>query len=65
MQGVKQQMVWKPSNEQMNIWSSITSTSITADHLSAVLRISNWEIQPDFNAHVQAQDRLEFLLLNK
>ncbi|XP_074501494.1 general transcription factor II-I repeat domain-containing protein 2A-like [Sebastes fasciatus] len=35
-------------------------SSITDDHLSAVLRISTSDIQPDFNALVQAQSRLDF-----
>jgi len=35
-------------------------SSITDDHLSAVLRISTSDIEPDFRALVQAQDRLDF-----
>lgn len=35
-------------------------SSITDDHLSAVLRIATSDIQPDFNALVQAQDRLDY-----
>ena len=35
-------------------------SSITDDHLSAVLRISTSDIQPDFNALVEAQARLDF-----
>uniref|UniRef100_A0A8P4KHA8 General transcription factor II-I repeat domain-containing protein 2A n=1 Tax=Dicentrarchus labrax TaxID=13489 RepID=A0A8P4KHA8_DICLA len=40
-------------------------SSITDDHLSAVLRISTSDNQPDFNALVQAQNRLDFFPLNK
>lgn len=35
-------------------------SSITDDHLSAVLRIATSDIQPDFNALVQAQNRLDY-----
>ena len=35
-------------------------SSITDDHLSAVLRIATSDIQPDYSALVQAQDRLDF-----
>lgn len=35
-------------------------SSITDEHLSAVLRISTSEMQPDFNALVQAQGRLDY-----
>ncbi|KAM3850152.1 general transcription factor II-I repeat domain-containing protein 2A-like [Diretmus argenteus] len=35
-------------------------SSITDEHLSAVLRIATSDIQPDFNALVQAQNRLDY-----
>ncbi|KAM4555660.1 general transcription factor II-I repeat domain-containing protein 2A-like [Odontesthes bonariensis] len=35
-------------------------SSITDEHLSAVLRIATSDIQPDFNALVQAQSRLDY-----
>ena len=35
-------------------------SSVTDDHLSAVLRISTSDIQPDFDALVKAQQRLDF-----
>ncbi|XP_072436522.1 general transcription factor II-I repeat domain-containing protein 2A-like [Chiloscyllium punctatum] len=40
-------------------------SSITDDHLSAVLHISISDIQPDFGALVQAQNRMDFFSLNK
>lgn len=35
-------------------------SSVTEDHLSAVLRIATSDIQPDFNALVQTQNRLDY-----
>ena len=35
-------------------------SSLTDDHLSAMLRISTSDIQPDFDAIVKAQQRLDF-----
>lgn len=35
-------------------------SSVTDDHLSAVLRIATSDIQPDFNALVQNQNRLDY-----
>lgn len=35
-------------------------SSVTDDHLSAVLRIATSDIQPDFGALVQAQNRLDY-----
>lgn len=35
-------------------------SSMTDDHLSAVLRIATSDIQPDFNALIQAQNRLDY-----
>lgn len=35
-------------------------SSITDDHLSAVLRVATSDIQPDFNALVQAPNRLDY-----
>nr|XP_057912588.1 EPM2A-interacting protein 1-like [Doryrhamphus excisus] len=35
-------------------------SSMTDDHLSAVLRIATSDIPPDFNALVQAQNRLDY-----
>ena len=34
--------------------------SLTDDHLSAVLRISTSDVQPDFDELVKAQQRLDF-----
>ena len=38
------------------MWKNILSD----DHLAAVLRISTSDIQPDFDALVKAQQRLDF-----
>ena len=35
-------------------------SSLTDDHLAAVLRIATSDIQPDFNALVQAQNRVDY-----
>ncbi|KAF1374389.1 hypothetical protein PFLUV_G00228590 [Perca fluviatilis] len=44
----------------MNFTKSRYRSSLTDDHLSAVLRISTSYIQPDFDALVKAQQRLDF-----
>lgn len=44
----------------MKFTKSRYRSSLTDDHLSAVLRISTSDIQPDFDALVKAQQRLDF-----
>ncbi|XP_005817565.2 general transcription factor II-I repeat domain-containing protein 2-like [Xiphophorus maculatus] len=44
----------------MKFMKSCYRSSLTDDHLSAVLRISTSDIQPDFDALVKAQQRLDF-----
>ncbi|XP_071059413.1 general transcription factor II-I repeat domain-containing protein 2B-like [Pseudochaenichthys georgianus] len=44
----------------MKFQKSRYRSSLTDDHLSAVLRISTSDIQPDFDALVKAQQRLDF-----
>ncbi|XP_028253675.1 general transcription factor II-I repeat domain-containing protein 2 [Parambassis ranga] len=44
----------------MKFAKSTHRSSLTDDHLSAVLRISTSNIQPDFDALVKAQQRLDF-----
>ncbi|XP_068507798.1 general transcription factor II-I repeat domain-containing protein 2B-like [Syngnathus scovelli] len=44
----------------MKFMKSRYRSSLTDDHLSAVLRISTSDIQPDFDALVKAQQRLDF-----
>lgn len=39
---------------------SVMKSSVTDDHLSAVFRIATSDIQPGFNALVQAQNRLDY-----
>ena len=44
----------------MKFNKSRNRSSLTDDHLSAVLRISTSDIETDFSALVQAQHRLDF-----
>ncbi len=52
--------VWEQTFSVMKFNKSRFRSSITDVHLAAVLRISTSDIQPDINALVQAQDRLDF-----
>uniref|UniRef100_A0A674NJF1 HAT C-terminal dimerisation domain-containing protein n=1 Tax=Takifugu rubripes TaxID=31033 RepID=A0A674NJF1_TAKRU len=44
----------------MKFTKSRNGSSLTDEHLSALLRISTSDFQPDFDALVQAQERLDF-----
>ena len=49
----------------MKFTKSRYRSSLTDEHLLAVVRISTSDIQPDFDGLVNAQQRLEFLTLNE
>lgn len=52
--------ICKQTFSVMTFTKSRYRSSLIDDHLSAVLRISTSDIQPDFSALVPAQNRLDF-----